>query len=109
MSRMFGVAPLYQFIERNKKQLSTDLRKIIKESFVFVYEVVGKGCIFFIEYLEKSPDEPLGSITNIFPRFEFQTSKGNAPHLHIIIWTVEKRGDPVVLEKSLRINATTFA
>ena len=62
---------------------------------------MGKGCIFFHRVFGKSPDKALGSITNIFPRFEFQTSKGNAPHLHILIWTVEKKDDPVILEKVL--------
>ena len=53
MSRMFGVAPLYQIIERNKKQLSTDLRKIIKESFMSLYmRLWERAASFFIEYLE---------------------------------------------------------
>ena len=102
MSRMFGVAPLFQLIEKNCKGLSTEQQHILKESFMPLYmRLWERAVVFFIEYLEKSTEKPLGTVTNIFPRFEFQTSKGNAPHLHVIVWTAESKNDPVILNKVL--------
>ena len=59
-----------------------------------------RAASFFIQYLEQSFEKPLGTVTNIFPRFEFQTSKGNAPHLHVIVWTAETKNDPFILNKA---------
>ena len=99
-SRMFGVAPLHDVIERNTANLSTAKRRNIKEGFMPLYmRLWERAATFMIRYIERSNDKPLGTITNIFPRFEFQTSKGNAPHLHVIIWTLEKKSDPIIKQK----------
>ena len=99
-SRMFGVAPLYRLVEKNVRNLSASKRKNIIEGFMPLYmRLWERAATFFIKYLEKSTEKPLGTIKNIFPRFEFQTSKGNAPHLHVIIWTTESKNDPVIQKK----------
>ena len=63
-------------------------RRIFIEGFMPLFmRLWERAATFLIKYFEVSTDKPLGTITNIFPRFEFQTSKGNAPHLQIIHWT----------------------
>ena len=57
-----------------------------------------QAATFIIRYIKKSKDKPLGTITDIFPRFEFHTSERNAPHLHVIIWSSEKT-DPIIKQK----------
>ena len=99
-SRMFGVAPLYNLIQRNTKNMEPSKRRIFVEGFMPPYmRLWERAATFLIKYIEVSPEKPMGTIVNIFPRFEFQTSKGNAPHLHIIIWTLEKKTDPVIRNK----------
>ena len=99
MSRMFGVAPLFRLNEKkNSERLSNEQRHILKESFMPLYKRLWeRAASFFIQYLEQSFEKPLGTVTNIFPRFEFQTSKGNAPHLHVIVWTAETKNDLFIL------------
>ena len=99
-SRMFGVAPLYKLIERNTVTMSEPERRNVKEGFMPLYmRLWERAATFFIRYLERSKDKPLGTVKNIFPRFEFQTSKGNAPHLHVIIWTYEDKNNPTIRNK----------
>ena len=61
-----------------------------------------RAATFLIKYLEKS-EKPLGTITNIFPRLEFQTSssKFNAPHLHNHLDI--RKDDPMFSDKVLRL------
>ena len=37
--------------------------------------------------------KPSGSIKKLFARYEFQTTKANVPHLHIVLWTHESNHD----------------
>ena len=99
-SRMFGVAPLYKIIQRNTEKMERGKRRIFIEGFMPLYmRLWERAATFLMKYIELSADKPLGTITNIFPRFEFQTSKGNAPHLHIILCTEEKKSDPLIRNK----------
>ena len=97
---MFGVAPLYKLIQKNTENMERGKRRIFIEGFMPLYmRLWERAATFLIKYIEVSDDKPLGTNTNIFPRFEFQTSKGNAPHLHIIIWSKEKKNDHVIKNK----------
>ena len=99
-SRMFGKAPLFKLIERNSVNMSDAERRNLKEGFMPLYvHLWGRAAAFFIKYLEISKDKPLGTVKIIFPRFEFQTSIGNAPHLHVSIWTYEDKNNPIIKNK----------
>ena len=38
-------------------------------------------------YMSKSPERPLGRVTKIWWRHEFQGEKGNLSHIHCLLWT----------------------
>ena len=100
MQTMFGVSPLYDLIERNTKDASPEIKNTIIESFMPLYMLMWeRACTYFVEYLLKSPEKPLGTVVRIFPRFEFQTSRGNAPHMHIVIWILESKYDEHIRKK----------
>ena len=40
-----------------------------------------------MQYIENSPEKPSGTVTKIWYRYEFQSTKGNLPHIHAVIWT----------------------
>ena len=85
MSRMFRLATLYQLIEKISNQLSTEQRKIVKKSFMSSYmRLWERAATFLIEYLEKSPEKPLSTITIIFPRLEFKLQVPSLPLLTFI-------------------------
>ena len=42
-----------------------------------------------MRYTGKSPEQPLGQVTQMWYRYEFQTTTGNLPHIHAVIWTDE--------------------
>ena len=94
---MYGVSPLHELILRNTKTLSPSEKKCVRESFMILFMLMWeRACTYFIQYLLKSPEKPLGTIIRIFPRFEFQTSRGNAPHMHIVIWSSETKHNPII-------------
>ena len=100
MQTMFGVSPLYDLIERNTKKEFREVKNRVIESFMPLYMLMWeRACTYFVEYLLKSPEKPLGSVVRIFPRFEFQTSRGNAPHMHIVIWITESKHDVPIRKK----------
>ena len=93
---MFGVSPLHDLILRNPKTLPSS-EKSVRESFIILFMLMWeRACTCFIQYLLKSPEKQFGSILRIFPRFEFQTSRGNAPHMHIVIWISESKQNPII-------------
>ena len=94
---MFGVSPLHNLILRNTKTLTSSEKKSVRESFMILFMLMWeRACTYFIQYLLKSPEKPLGTILRIFPRFEFQTTRGNAPHMHIVIWISESKHNPII-------------
>ena len=38
-----------------------------------------------LEYLLKSPEQPLGKVTRLFSRDEYQGESGNLPHKHMLV------------------------
>ena len=88
----FGVAPIFDALEtkydRNNKD---DWNKAVQAEIVLLTRAWHRSAMALMEYIEKSPDKPLGSVTKIWFRFEFQTTKGNLPHIHAVIWTKETK------------------
>ena len=95
-----GIKPFHDLVQSNISHMSEEEQRIVIEgNMVLIMRMWYRVSSLFVEYLTKSSELPLGHITRIFPRYEFQTSKGNAPHMHIVVWTEEKKDDPNLYRK----------
>ena len=88
----FGVAPIFEALEnkfdRNNKE---EWDRAVQAEIVLLTRAWYRSATALMEYLERSPDKPLGTVTKIWYRFEFQSTKGNLPHIHAVIWTKESK------------------
>ena len=41
---------------------------------------------WFMKYIEKSPEQPLGEVKKLWWRWEWQGTMGNLPHIHALLW-----------------------
>ena len=94
----FGTAPIKTWIDdgfwKNYypgfHELEYDDQKeieyaVIESSACILLRVWEETFLLFIDYLRKSPSSPFKSLNAIFARKEYQTSKGNLSHAHMMI------------------------
>ncbi len=52
-----------------------------------------------MNYIKSSNEQPLGKVTNIWWRHEYQDSKGNLSHIHALIWTDNAESQEIKLDR----------
>ena len=89
-----GVAPIFRalqkFIEKHKGHDDV-IKAAVQAEMIPMLRAWERAANLLMHFIEKSPDQPLGPIKKIWYRFEFQTTRGNFPHIHCIIWTGEDK------------------
>lgn len=50
----------------------------------------------FVQWLRFGKEKPMGNVTHVWYRHEFQPDVGNLSHIHMLVWTTEQmaRGNP---------------
>lgn len=97
---MFGIRPLNDRLKKAKQSLEPEMySNLLEGSMGFLMQMWERVCCYFIQNIIKSSEKPMGTVCRVFPRFEFQTSKGNAPHMHVVVWTREDKHDSYIRHK----------
>ena len=86
----FGVGPIFDALEEKYDRNNTEeWYGAVQAEIVLLTRAWYRSAEALMEYIEKSPDKPLGTVTKLWYRYEFQSTKGNLPHIHAVIWTRE--------------------
>ena len=90
----FGVAPIFEAIENRFNRIKKEeYERAVQAEMVLLTRAWYRSAEALMEWIEKSPDQPLGTVTKIWYRYEFQSTKGNLPHIHCVIWTKESKAE----------------
>ena len=82
-----GVAPLLSSIENYFKNCSEEIKEESIRSFMStIVRCWSRSMKYLVSLLLHSKENLLGKIIKIWARAEFQTTKGNLPHYHILLW-----------------------
>ena len=106
MSKHFGMQPLFEAIKERYSQESNEVYEAVVQSFMGLFvRMWERVSSVVMTYIEKSSEQPLGNIQRIWWRYEFQTTQGNLPHIHCLLWTDENKDmsafqDRIVAQKS---------
>ena len=79
-----GVAPIFQALQKylvKYKGNEAMTKAIVQSEMVTMIRAWERAANILMDFIEKSPDQPLGPVKKICYRFEFQSSKGNFPHI----------------------------
>ena len=100
MSEHFGIKPLFLAIKEYHQNSPKDVYDAAVQScmslFVRMWERVSS---IVMKYIEMSPEQPLGPVTRIWWRYEFQSTQANLPHIHCLIWSNESKHDQQFQER----------
>ncbi len=85
-----GVAELIQAINEAFEEASQEVKDAALRSYMgVIIRSWNRSVKLFVNYLLKSKQDILGRITKIWCRAEFQTSRGNPQHYHLLIWLLQ--------------------
>ena len=88
----FGVAPIFDALEKCfDRKCKEKWDKAVQAEIVLLTRAWYRSAEALMEWIEKSPEKPLGTVTKLWYRYEFQSTKGNLPHIHAVIWTIESK------------------
>ena len=88
----FGVSPIFEALEKKfDRNCKEEWDRAVQAEIVLLTRAWYRAAEALMEWIEKSPDKPLGTVTKLWYRYEFQTTKGNLPHIHAVIWTKESK------------------
>ena len=91
-SEHFGVAPIFRALEQKyNKNNKEEWEKAVQAEIVLLTRAWYRSAVTLMHYIENSPEKPLGTVSKLWYRIEFQSTKGNLPHIHAVIWTEETR------------------
>ena len=83
-----GVGPLLDAIENFFRNSAEEVKKeAVNAYMVTLVRCWSRSVKYFINLLTYSSENLLGSIEKIWGRAEFQTTTGNLPHYHILVWS----------------------
>ena len=79
-----GVAPITEAIKHGSYIEDANVQELIQNAMVIILRSWYRFAEHFFNYLKNSHEMPLGKITSLWYRFEWQsqTSAGNLPHIH---------------------------
>ena len=85
-----GIAPLLQKIETYYQNSTEEIKKSAMEGAMCTIVRAWSNTVeLLIDFLMKSKEDVLGKITKVWGRAEFQTTAGNLPHYHVLLWLEE--------------------
>ena len=102
-----GVSSLFNAIEKKypgqitEKAIKADA---VNAEMVMLLRIWQRASSLVMTYIEKSSEQPLGPVQELWYRYEFQDKAGALPHIHAVIWTHE---DPFSSEVRERIVCET--
>ena len=102
MAGQFGIRPVFEALVTRKKDVYEAVVQSFMGLFVRMWERMSS---VVMAYIENSSERPLGHVSIIWWRYEFQTSQGNLHHIHCLLWVNELKSSEsfqnrVVLKKS---------
>ena len=68
----------------------------IQAEMIVMLRAWQRSSALVMKYIETSPEEPLGRISKLWFRYEFQDQTSAFPHIHALIWTGEDVNSNVV-------------
>ena len=90
-----GVGPLLNALDSFYKNCSEEVRReAVNAHLVTLVRCWSRSVRHFVNLLKSSSEGILGKIIKIWGRAEFQTTAGNLPHYHILIWLEPGSYDP---------------
>ena len=90
MDEHFGVTPIFKALKaRHVNSTHERWKAAVKAEMVILTRAWERASKALMRYIEHSPEQPLGQVTQLWYRYEFQTTAGNLPHIHAVIWTDE--------------------
>ena len=82
-----GVAPIIEAIEQFYSDCDQEIKDEAKETYMStIVRCWSRSVKYFIDLLLNSRENLVGKVRKIWGRAEFQTTAGNLPHYHILIW-----------------------
>ena len=63
---------------------------------------------YFMDYIAKSVEQPLGPVKKFWWRWEYQEANGNVPHIHALLWTGEEKSGDGLLKIQRWIGCSTL-
>ena len=94
MSAHPGIKPLFEAIKNCYGEESSEVYEAVVQSFMGMFvRLWERTSAVIMDYIEKSDEKPLGNVLRIWWRYEFQTTQGNLPHIHCLLWVEEKKID----------------
>ena len=82
-----GTAGILKAVKDKFYSFSDEIREAsINSMLTSIVRAWSNSVQFLIELLKKSTENILGRVRKIWARAEFQTTAGNLPHYHILIW-----------------------
>ena len=95
MASHFGIFPLFHALQEFYSDSPEYIFKAAIQSSIGLFTRMWDRVIkYLMDYIENSPEEPCGPFKRIWWRVVFQTTKGNLPHIHCLIWTDESKDNP---------------
>ena len=97
MAQHFGVAPYFHALEDFFGECSGEFfDAAIQSSMGLFCRLWDRAIHYLMGYIEHSHEQPCVPVERIWSRVEFQTTKGNLPHIHCLIWTKEDKSSQEV-------------
>ena len=94
MSTHFGMKSLFAAINECFRDFDEETYEAVVQSFMGLFtRMWERVSAVVMHYIEKSTEKPLGDVNRIWWRYEFQTTQGNLPHIHCLLWVNEKKTD----------------
>ena len=90
-----GVAPLIHAIKNFYQNCSDEVKyEAINAFMVTLVRCWSRSVRYLINLITYSKENLLGKVFKIWGRAEFQTTAGNLPHYHVLIWSEKGSYDP---------------
>ena len=115
----FGVFPIRKWIDEKCRDIAydVDLGPSAKECKIRSLHEVGTTILtrawmragkYFMDYITRSKEEPLGPVKTFWWRWEYQEANGNVPHIHALVWTGEEKSGNSLMKIQERIGCSTL-
>ncbi len=91
-----SISGLTQNISRYKEELKAS---IVQSGAVALLRNWMEVSTIWMNYIKNSSEMPLGKVTNIWWRHEYQDTKGNLSHIHALIWVDKSEKKQIKLDR----------
>ena len=109
MSGCFGVKPLFEAIKESFQDETPENFEAIVQSFMSLFvRMWERVSAIVMQYIEQSNEKPLGDVNRIWWRYEFQSTQGNLPHIHCLLWVNENKLDESFQNRVVAMKSQLF-